>query len=112
MNENNIVNIKIDLFAENVVVIVTDSEKDVAKITKDHEVLEMVNDHQGLSFNATYNNKYSRIVWIRHFDIAILTHELYHTTQYICRHHGIKDEETAAYIIEYLTRKTLHKLVG
>lgn len=35
-------------------------------------------------------------------DRGVLVHELYHAMRMICRHRGIHDEETEAYILEYM----------
>lgn len=50
------------------------------------------------------------IVWIcdNATEVA-LVHELYHSTSWVLEHFGIKDEETGAYIIAYLYRKSIER---
>lgn len=50
------------------------------------------------------------IVWIcdNATEVA-LVHEIYHSTSWVLEHFGIKDEETGAYIIAYLYRKSIER---
>lgn len=48
---------------------------------------------------------YIKAADIRHVDIATVVHELYHATQGLLKFAGVKDEETAAFFIEYLYKE-------
>lgn len=48
---------------------------------------------------------YIKAADIHHVDIATVVHELYHATHGLLTFAGVKDEETAAFFIEYLYKE-------
>lgn len=63
-----------------------------------------------MSYLATRGIVAWRIVWIcdNATEVA-LVHEIYHSTSWVLEHFGVKDEETGAYIIAYLYRKSIER---
>lgn len=51
------------------------------------------------------------VVWVEDAsDIGSLVHELYHVTQDVLKHINSSDEETGAYLLQYLFREAIRRL--
>jgi len=49
------------------------------------------------------------LIWLKRLDFLILTHEISHATNNILNYIGVNDEETRAYTLEYIMKKSTKK---
>jgi hypothetical protein len=74
------------------------------------ELTEEDDQKLGIACGAVHKDKkFRRIIWLRYWNTYTFIHEAYHTARAILEHAEITDEETGAYLIEYIVRKTYRK---
>lgn len=125
-------NIPVELFDKEVIVLITNSKdflydkieevlsEDLGMIDEyakefAEELREILKEEQylspGLTVSITTKNGYSDIFCIfegnspKDITKEVIIHEMYHAMSAICRKAGVEDEETSAYLIEYLCHK-------
>jgi len=55
----------------------------------------------------------SNFIWVKDIDdVSVLVHEIHHAKYNLVERDGIDDEETEAYIVEYLVKHALIKIKG
>lgn len=123
--------IAIDIFRSEVVFLITNSKdglyEDIENILKDDlnmeesiakefskEIRRYLDDEKFLPLGLTLDISLStgaRDIFIifegtpKTLKDSVAVHELYHATRHICRDRGVDDEETEAYMLEYLYEK-------
>jgi hypothetical protein len=125
--------ISLDIFGTDVLVVVSQDREvlfgDISKIwsklysnhnvDKDVKAIKDLIEEDGENEmppgrTITINNRYQDVIVVfNSISIAkvpeeTIVHEMYHATRSICRSRGIDDEETEAYILEYLFNSVLN----
>lgn len=124
--------IPVELFDREIIILITNSKdflydkieevlsEDLGMIDKyakefAEELREVLKEEQylspGLTVSVTTESGYSNTFCIfegnspKDITKEVIIHEMYHAMSAICRKAGVEDEETSAYLIEYLCHK-------
>ncbi len=104
-----ILEIPVPTFDTSVFIFIGESTDDMKPYFADGQLDNIdVTNFRGMCFEAEgKDGEDKRVIWLRRDDKPTLVHEIYHAVKYILDFAGVNDQETGAFLTEYLFKEAL-----